>query len=114
MRDSLRIWIAVATVLILSSAVFAQSPSDASWRPCPRCVLNSKNAENVAKLKDAPFDPRDISGVWGNNDLLLDTKTVPPLTPWGKEQYDATKAAETQPGLAISNSKDGMLVCDPK
>ena len=69
--------------------------------------------EAAAKVKDLPFSPRDLSGVWGNNDLLLDTKNVPPMTPWGKQQYDATKAEETSAGLAISNSKDGMLICDP-
>jgi hypothetical protein len=98
---------------ILPISAFAQDSSLAAWRPCPRCVLDSKNADAVEKLKDHAFNPHDLSGVWGNNDLLLDTKTVPPMTPWGKQQYDATKAEESAAGVAISNSKDGMLICDP-
>jgi hypothetical protein len=76
-------------------------------------VLDSQVAEAVAKVKDLPFDPHDLSGVWGNNDVLLNTRSVPPMTPWGKEQYEATKAEEAPSGLPISNSKDGMLICDP-
>ncbi len=37
----------------------------------------------------------------------------PPLTPWGQEKYDATRADETPDGEPISNSKDPILMCDP-
>src|SRR5690242_3878266 len=103
----------VGATLCLSPSGFPQDSQKPTWRPCPRCVLDSKNADAVEKLKDHSFEPRDLSGVWGNNDLLLDTKTVPPLTAWGKQQYEATKAEESAAGVAISNSKDGMLICDP-
>jgi hypothetical protein len=45
--------------------------------------------------------------------MELDVKTVPPMTPLGKQLYDATKAEETALGVTASNSKDGMLICDP-
>src|SRR5258705_12254999 len=93
-------------LMLLAAAAFAQDSAQPSWRPCPRCVLDSKNAEAVAKPKDHAFNPHDISGVWGNNDLLLDTRTVPPMTAWGKQQYEATKAEESAAGIEISNSKD--------
>ena len=106
--------VALAAVLSFCSVVFAQNPSDRpTWRPCPRCVLDREVADAVAKVKDTPFNPHDLSGVWGNNDLLLNTRNVPQMTPWGKEQYEATKAEESAAGLAVSNSKDGMLICDP-
>jgi hypothetical protein len=38
---------------------------------------------------------------------------VPPFTAKGKALYDQTRAEETADGVAISNSKDGMLICDP-
>lgn len=115
MRNRIIVSIVVlAAILAFSPVAFAQnSPARPSWRPCPRCLLDRQVAEAVAKVKDLPFNPRDLSGVWGNNDLLLDTRTVPPMTPWGKEQYEATRAEETTAGLAVSNSKDGMLRCDP-
>jgi len=106
--------VAVAAAMASSPLTFAQNPpARPNWRPCPRCILDQQVRDAVAKVKDLPFNPRDLSGVWGNNDLLLDTKTVPPMTAWGKQQYEATKAEETAGGLAISNSKDGMLICDP-
>ena len=106
--------VALLTVFVLGFVAFAQDPAAAAkWPPCPRCVLDSQVAEAVAKVKDLPFNPRDLSGVWGNNDVLLNLRSVPPMTPWGKEQYEATKAEESPAGLPISNSKDGMLICDP-
>ena len=105
--------VALAVALAFSSVAFAQDSTASGWRPCPRCLLDRQVAEAVAKVADLPFDPRDLSGVWGNNDVLLDTQAVPPMTPWGQEQYEATSAEESSQGLAISNSKDGMLVCDP-
>lgn len=113
MRNGIIFSTFISAAFALSLTVFAQDAAKPTWRPCPRCVLDSKNAEAVDKLKDHAFNPKDLSGVWGNNDLLLDTKTVPPMTPWGKQQYDATKADESASGVAISNSKDGMLICDP-
>ena len=38
----------------------------------------------------------------------LDTKAVPPLTPYGKQIYEATRS-----DIPTTNSKDGMLICDP-
>src|SRR5215470_8943221 len=90
---------ALMAVMILASKLVAQDSTRPGWKPCPRCVLDSKNAEAVAGLKDHAFDPHDLSGVWGNNDLLLDTRTVPPMTAWGKEQYEGTKAEETAAGI---------------
>src|SRR2546423_14960414 len=101
--------IVLTLILGLSLTALAQNTTKPTWRPCPRCVLDSKNAEAVDKLKDHPFNPKDLTGVWGNNDLLLDTKTGPPMTAWGKQQYDATKAEERTKGVANSNSKDVMF-----
>jgi hypothetical protein len=35
------------------------------------------------------------------------------MTPEGQARYNATKTDETAEGIPISNSKDGMLICDP-
>jgi hypothetical protein len=45
--------------------------------------------------------------------MELDVHTFPQLTPLGKQLYDATRSEETEDGTPISNSKDGMLICDP-
>jgi len=84
------------------------------WLPCPRCQSAQERAEARKKFNvdSRAFNPRDLSGIWGNNGIELNV-VVPPFTPEGKKMYDATRAEETPDGVALSNSKDGMLICDP-
>lgn len=101
-----------------SSLVLAQAPGlevpliipGPGWKTCPRC-------ENPAHIKDDrekvhvdthPFDAHDISGVWGDDGIELDLKTLPPFTPDGQKMFDETKS--TVRGV---NSKDPMNICDP-
>ena len=104
----------LVAVLTLSSAGFAQKIGP-GWLDCPRCQNGRDRAEMRTKyqVEGHAFGPRDLSGVWGNNGMELDLTTFPPLTAWGKQQYDATRTDETPDGTPISNSKDGMLICDP-
>ena len=101
--------VAIALLLALSSAfrvttaptVFAQAgtgnrvidrngaqpsiPPPPGWKACPRCQNLSDRAEANAKDKaeQHPFDPHDLSGIWGFNGLGR-PGTPPPLTEWGK------------------------------
>src|SRR5881628_314411 len=80
------------------------------WKTCPRCT-NPKQlaaAYKTYKVDGHPFDPHDLSGVWGNNGLELDVKNVPPFTPLGEKMFEATRSE-----IPTTNSKDGMLICDP-
>jgi hypothetical protein len=85
------------------------------WKTCPRCTNDEqlKAAYETYKVDGRAFSPRDLTGVWGNNGIELDVRNVPPMTPWGQEQFEATRAPEIRPGVTASNSKDGMLICDP-
>jgi len=80
------------------------------WKTCPRCTNNKQLAAAYAqyKVEGHPFNPKDLSGVWGNNGLELDVKTVPPMTPEGDKLFNATKS-----DIPTTNAKDGMLICDP-
>src|SRR5215510_12632970 len=80
------------------------------WKTCPRCT-NAKqlaNANKTYKVEGHAFNPKDLSGVWGNNGMELDVKNVPPFTPKGQQMFEATKS-----DIPTTNSKDGMLICDP-
>ena len=104
------------TVVGLCSAAWAQDDIvPPGWHTCPRCQSQGDRVAARDKLGVAshPFDPHDVSGVWGNNGMELDLNSLPPLTPWGKQQYDATRAEFSSDGVPLSNSKDGMLICDP-
>jgi len=80
------------------------------WKTCPRCTNDKqfKAAYETYKVEGHSFDPHDISGVWGNNGLELDVKNVPAFTPMGERMFE-----ETRSEIPTTNSKDGMLICDP-
>src|SRR5690349_3247703 len=78
------------------------------------------------RCQGRPFDPHDFTGVWDSaptnkpvhpGGVLLDFTTLPPLTPYGKELWDATQAVQIHKEIPPMNggegSKDPMLHCDP-
>lgn len=111
-----------AFILALTSTCWAQgrpqSPSSPEkellpgpgWKTCPRCQNPSqfKAANEKYKVEGHAFNPHDLTGVWGNNGLPLDMKSVPPMTPEGQKLFEATKS-----DIPTTNGKDGMLICDP-
>lgn len=80
------------------------------WKTCPRCQNNKQLAASYAnyKVEGHAFNPKDLTGVWGNNGMELDVKSVPPFTPLGQQLFEATKS-----DIPSTNAKDGMLICDP-
>jgi len=80
------------------------------WKTCPRCTNNKQLAAAYKqyKVEGHPFDAHDLSGVWGNNGMELDVKNVPPFTPDGQKMFEATRSE-----IPTTNTKDGMLICDP-
>jgi len=111
-------------ILILSPAAFAQRSNGLGqpevvpapgWKTCPRCQApqHIRDARVKYNVEGHTFNPHDLSGIWGDNGAELDLKALPEMTPYGKQLYEATKAEETAPGITASNSKDGMLICDP-
>src|SRR2546427_13179139 len=117
MRNSAIVLLGIlAAILGSSSVVLAQhAPPPPGWPLCPRCQGPQDRAEARAKFKveGHPFDPHDLSGLWGNNGMELDVKNVPAFTAWGYEQYQATRSEESPLGIPLSNSKDPMMRCDP-
>jgi len=126
MRNRIIVSILTLVCLAFSPAAFAQEgnfgrPTTESqpdkeltpgpgWKTCPRCT----NAKQLAAAYKAysvdghTFNPRDLSGVWGNNGIELDVKSVPPFTPQGQQMFEATRSE-----IPTTNSRDGMLICDP-
>ena len=63
------------------------------WKTCPRCTNNKQLAlayKNY-KVEGHAFNPKDLSGVWGNNGMELDVKNVPPFTPKGQQMFDPNR-----------------------
>src|SRR6266852_1779969 len=101
--------VALAAVMILSTVVFAQQSVQfpAGWKPCPRCQNNEDRRQDTVKYKieGHTFSPHLLTGVWGW-DGHMGTFTKPPeLTPWGKQQHDATMGEKAADGTP-THSKD--------
>ncbi len=126
------IGVLTALVVAFSSPAFAQLvigkepglevpevTAGPGWKTCPRCQNNGhiKAAKEKYKVDGHPFNSRDLSGVWGNNGIPFDFKTVPPFTPYGKQLWEATQAEVKHPGVQATNGgeggKDPMMHCDP-
>jgi hypothetical protein len=113
MRNRIIIWFLAFGVLVFCSAAWAQRPElvpGPGWKTCPRCQSpqQAAAAREAHKVEGHAFNPRDLTGVWGNNGMELDVKTVPPMTPYGQQIFEATRSE-----IPSTNSKDGMLICDP-
>src|SRR5205807_488674 len=64
------------------------------WKSCPRCQNEAHVAEDrkKANVDTRAFDAHEISGVWGDNGIALDMKTLPPFTPYGQKLFDSIKS----------------------
>src|SRR5437867_12895376 len=104
MRNPIIASMALATVLTFSSIAFSQNPNDPHWRPCPQCVSAADKVTQRAKAANLPFNPHDLSGLWGHNQNRLQlSNAVPPMTPLGKQKYDATETEYSASGTPDSH-----------
>ena len=135
------IFAATAAVAASTSAFGQAEQPPPGWKTCPHC-LTPDQQKNEAKYNSVgmPYNPRDLSGVWNSRppgvgdfesrgniietfadifDKQLPRDGIPPrntptLTPYGEQLYQATKTEGNAPeGTNVTNTKDGMLKCDP-
>ncbi len=89
------------------------------WKTCPRCQNPGQEKASLEKYKPAqPFNPRDLTGVWGNDGIPLNHSALPALTPFGQQLFAATQALANPrepdgPKNGGPGSKDPMMLCDP-
>lgn len=99
----------LCAVAVSTSVALGQS-SRPEWLPCARCQTDQQRAEALAAVTGRPFDPRDLSGIWGRAgaDLSAD---VPPMTPWGQAKFNAAIPGHGPRAQPLGN--DPMMICDP-
>jgi hypothetical protein len=90
--------------LIFSAELLGQNNGQAPSQPA------------AAKSASTPAN-HNISGVWdakGNNyDFASFSKGDPPMTPWGKQQFDAAKPSQGPHGVKLSETTDRVYKCFP-
>lgn len=114
-------FVLVATFLVGARPVWAQGletplvTAGPGWKTCPRCenTAHIDEARKQANVDAHPFDPHDLSGVWGDNGIPIETKTRPPLTPEGRKLEDVLKKAVGQAGDDDVPLNDPLTTCDP-
>jgi hypothetical protein len=103
-----------------NQAAPASVPPPPGWKACPRCQNNADRKEAAAKYKveGHPFDPHDLSGVWGFGGMADAFTNPPPLTASGKVRFDATIGEKGPDGVPL-HTKDtsgegaSLINCDP-
>jgi hypothetical protein len=72
-------------------------------------------AADAAKPSSAPGS--DLTGVWdgmrGNYDFASFSKGDPPMTAWGKAQFDAAKPSQGPRGVSLKETTDRVYKCFP-
>jgi hypothetical protein len=100
MRD--RILILTLAALCISSAALAQRGQRGQRGAAPA----------TPAAPSAPHDPKDLSGVWTRQSRILTmSNEVPPMTPWGKEKFEATRPVYGP--RAVPGGNDPISNCDP-
>ena len=81
-------------------------------------VLGAQSSkQDAAKASNGPASPHDLSGVWtmhappSARSYIVDTftKDEPALTPWGEEQYKATKPSNGPRTHTLDTTDDPVL-----
>jgi len=106
MRNRLAVMIpALVAASTFSSALLAQSNSQAPAAQPPATMAQNADAT------------RDLSGVWNamrsNYDTASFSKGDPPMTPWGREQFNAAKPSQGPRGVKLTETTDRVYKCTP-
>jgi len=102
-----RLWMffaAILAALVGSTGVLGQSNDHAAMQ------LAGPNSQTAPPK-------HDISGVWNamrnNYDFASFSKGDPPMTPWGKAQFDAAKPSQGTRGVPLNETTDRVYKCVP-
>jgi hypothetical protein len=111
--------LSLVAVLVVSDLAWSQEVTDISpgpgWLPAVRRhSVEAQRADRIKyKIDERKHDPRDLSGMWGENGFGLNSRAAPPFTPYGQQLSEATQADISAAGFAIDGSKDPQQICDP-
>jgi len=94
----------LAVALAFSSALLGQSNGQALAQPA------------AAKEQSAAAN-HDLSGVWNATSgvylFAAFSKDEPPMTPWGKAQFDAARPSQGPNGVKLYETNDKVYKCTP-
>lgn len=96
--------LSLSAVLMFSAALLGQSSDQAAGQPA------------TAMAQSTPAS-HDISGVWGATAGVYGfasfSKDDPPMTPWGRAQFNAAKPSQGPQGVKLTETNDRVYKCLP-
>ena len=103
----------VSFVVFLTAAMVFSSPAVAQvYYPAGTAGHRTPEAQKAAEASKntLKYDPHDLSGIWRISNGLMGGAPAPPMTAWGREQFDAHKPSDNSP---YRNLNEGNGACDP-
>jgi hypothetical protein len=95
----IRFFIVLILMLVVSYSAFGQRG-------------RGRGGRTDAPIATGPFDPHDLTGVWGGSGEYLGTPP-PPLTAWGKALFDSYKPSYGPRAIPPALGNDPTGKCDP-
>src|SRR5436309_3086862 len=97
----------VSFVVFLMAAMVFLSPAVAQvYYPAGTAGHRTPEAQKAAEASKSTlkYDPHDLTGIWRISTGLMGGAAAPPMTVWGREQFDAHKPSGDSP---YRNLNDG-------
>lgn len=103
-RPAAALTAAVAAALSLSVVAAAQNASQSQAQPAASSLQSGRTN-------------RDLSGVWNASSGIYQfaafSKDEPPMTAWGKAQYEMARPSQGSHGVKLSETNDKVYKCAP-
>jgi hypothetical protein len=111
MKEGFEMWNRLAGVMTALAAVLNFSPTPfarSSDQPRPQGTATSPQSTTAN---------HDLSGVWNAKSGLYQyaafSEDEPPMTPWGKAQYDLSRPSQGPHGVKLEETNDKVYKCAP-
>ncbi len=100
--------------LMALSAFSSPAAAQVIYGPSTQGRRSPEAVKAAAAAPKPAYDPHDLTGVWwGRGNSLLMGNPVPPLTPFGKQMFDANKPSNGPRAVVPALGNDPMGRCDP-
>lgn len=103
-RPAVALTAVIAAALSFSVVAFAQAPTES-------------HAQQAASSLKNGLKNHDLSGVWNASSGIYEfaafSKDEPPMTGWGKAQYDMARPSQGPHGVKLTETNDKVYKCSP-
>ena len=105
----------ISTTVACLVAGFSDGPARTDRETYMKSSKRRRPMKGSTHVPEAQVCPtiRVTSAGCGDQNRIQLNRNAPPMTAWGKEQYETTKTDIVINGETVGSSKDPMIKCDP-